>query len=59
MLFRSVVEEQQELPKPQISEVQQSQISTNNYGFLVVIVGAIAIGILLYVKKSNSKKTTK
>ena len=54
-----VVEEQQELPKPQTSEVQQSQISTNNYGFLVVIVGAIAIGILLYVKKSNSKKTTK
>ena len=48
----------QELPKPTISEAQQSQISTNNYGFLVIIVGAIAIGVLLYVKsKSSSKKT--
>ena len=50
----------QELPKPAFSETQQSQISTNNYGYLVIVAGAIAIGILLYVKsKSNSKKIEK
>jgi peptide/nickel transport system substrate-binding protein len=50
----------QELPKPTFSETQQSQISTNNYGYLVIVAGAIAIGILLYVKsKLNSKKIEK
>ncbi len=50
----------QELPKPTFSEIQQSQISTNNYGYLVIVAGAIAIGILLYVKsKLNSKKIEK
>jgi peptide/nickel transport system substrate-binding protein len=50
----------QELPKPTISEIQQSQTSTNNYGYLVIVVGAIAIGVLLYVKsKLNSKKIEK
>lgn len=49
----------QELPKPTISE-PQIQISTNNYGYLIIIVGAIAIGILLYVKnKLSSKKIEK
>ena len=50
----------QELPKPTFSEIQQIQTSTNNYGYLVIVAGAIAIGILLYVKsKSNSKKIEK
>ena len=50
----------QELPKPTFSETQQSQISTNNYGYLVIVAGATAIGILLYVKsKLNSKKIEK
>ncbi len=50
----------QELPKPTFSETQQSQISTNNYGYLVIVAGAIAIGILLYVKsKLTSKKIEK
>ncbi len=45
----------QELPKPTFSETQ-SQISTNNYGYLVIVAGAIAIGILLYVKSKLSSK---
>ena len=50
----------QELPKPTFSETQQSQISTNNYGYLVIVAGAIAIVMLLYVKsKLNSKKIEK
>ena len=50
----------QELPKPTFSETQQSQISTNNYGYLVIVAGATAIGILLYVKsKLYSKKIEK
>ena len=50
----------QELPKPTFSETQQIQTSTNNYGYLVIVAGAIAIGILLYVKsKLNSKKIEK
>jgi peptide/nickel transport system substrate-binding protein len=50
----------QELPRPTFSETQQSQTSTNNYGYLVIVAGAIAIGILLYVKsKLNSKKIEK
>ncbi|GFN41653.1 MAG: hypothetical protein YK1312THETA_1570001 [Marine Group I thaumarchaeote] len=48
------------MPKPTFSETQQSQMSTNNYGYLVIVAGAIAIGILLYVKsKLNSKKIEK
>ncbi|MFB3113769.1 MAG: ABC transporter substrate-binding protein, partial [Nitrosopumilaceae archaeon] len=50
----------QELPKPTFSETQQSQVSTNNYGYLVIVAGATAIGIFLYVKsKLNSKKIEK
>ncbi len=45
----------QELPKPTFSETQ-SQISINNYGYLVIVAGAIAIGILLYVKSKLSSK---
>lgn len=55
--FLVVNDPTQELPEPVISESQQDQISSNYYGILVIVVGAIGIGILLYVKnKTNSKK---
>ncbi|MFQ5572899.1 MAG: ABC transporter substrate-binding protein [Nitrosopumilaceae archaeon] len=46
----------QELPKPTISESQQAQVSTSNYGVFVIVGGAIAIGVLLYVKSKLSSK---
>lgn len=50
----------QELPTPVISDTRPGVISTNNYGYLIIIGGAIGIGILLYVKnKLNSKKIVK
>lgn len=55
--FLVVENHMQELPQPTFSEIHQNPIVANNYGFLVIVVGAIAIGILLYVKnKLNSKK---
>ncbi|MFB5610189.1 MAG: ABC transporter substrate-binding protein [Nitrosopumilaceae archaeon] len=58
--FLVVENPSQELPTPVISDTRPSVISTNNYGYLIIIGGAIGIGILLYVKnKLNSKKIIK
>ncbi len=54
--FLVVDNQTQELPKPILSEYRQDQLSTNNYGILIIIAGAIGIGILLYVKNKSSAK---
>lgn len=49
----------QELPKPILSESRQDPLYANNYGFMVIIVGAIGIAILLYVKSKSAAKKIK
>jgi peptide/nickel transport system substrate-binding protein len=57
--FLVVDNQDQQLPKPSISESPQSQLATNTYGILIIIVGAIGIGILIYVKNKTSSKKIK
>ena len=49
----------QALPEPQLSESDQRTVSDNNYGYLVIVGGAIILGIILYIKaKKNSRRKT-
>ena len=58
-IFRTsflVVENQgQELPSTTISESQESSPSSNNW-YLVIVIGIIVLGILLYTKNKYSKQ---
>ena len=58
-IFRTsflVVENQgQELPSTTISEPQESSPSSNNW-YLVIVIGIIVLGILLYTKNKYSKQ---
>jgi len=58
-IFRTsflVVENQgQELPSTTISEPQESSPSSNNW-YLVIVIGIIVLGILLYTKNKYSKR---
>ena len=50
----------QALPEPKLSESDQRTVSDNNYGYLAIMVGAIILGIILYVKaKKNSRRKAK
>jgi len=58
-IFRTsflVVDNQgQELPSTTISESQESSPSSNNW-YLVIVIGIIVLGILLYAKNKYSKR---
>ena len=51
-----VVEGQTELPTVPISEVESSSEGTSYTGIVLAIIGAIIVGIIVYIRKKRKRK---
>jgi peptide/nickel transport system substrate-binding protein len=52
-----VVEGQTELPAVPISQVESSSEDTSYAGIISIIIGAIIVGIIVYVRRKRKRKT--
>jgi len=55
--FLAVSNPNQELPTISIASFEKSQKEDYNFGFVAIVIGAIIVGTILYIRKKSSKQT--